>query len=375
MDLRTKERADTGMETIWYTRLNESALGGSAIMRRFALGWGFVCIVLSSGLVGLPVASASADGRPENGSDAPVAPDWPFVGVVDLSGIFVELIDGNMFDLGLRASGCLPQNRGIHLGYSDEYVFFSRLQHAQQTSPWVAGSFVAPWGDAAYPLLTSPAQSWRVLRGSDYPLMMDRFSMEDILASDRASLSSAQWLGTDVQRLASLGHVPAGRHAGGEVLRFKSGLGEQHYLFTNGADVLLEIDGAEAERLLRDTQDAAAEEGDHTVSEETFGLSPTHSPSLARVSDKYVVWSMGTLLWSDFCVLPHAIMQDVQTGSAVSCTVSVLLPIRTVSRSDLRDVPPLRGLDDCAAKSWASVLATGQAGRAVYHTLPSEGTR
>lgn len=349
--------------------------GQSAVMKRSVLVWGFVSLVLTSLPVGQPAASADTDGRSEKEAVSPFAPDWPFVGIVDYSGNFFDFIDGDAFSLGFRAGKCLARDGSIHLGYSDEYVFFSRLQHAQQTSPWVAGSFVAPWGDAAYPLLTSPAQSWRVLRGSDYPLIMDRFSIEDVLASDRASLSSAQWLGTDVQRLASLGHVPAGRHAGGEVLRFKSGLGEQHYLFTNGAGVLLEIDSSEAERLLRDTQDVAAEEGDHTVSEESFGLSPTHSPSLARVNDKYVVWSMGTLLWSDLCVLPHTIMQDVQTGSAVSCTVSVLLPIRTVSRSDLRDVPPLRGLDDCAAKSWASVLASGQAGRAVYHTLPSEGKR
>ncbi|WP_419855386.1 hypothetical protein [Candidatus Poriferisodalis sp.] len=225
----------------------------------------------------------------------------------------------------------------------------------------MAGSFVAPWGDAAYPLLTGPIQSWRLLRGSDYPLTMDRFSTEDDSSPGGTLSAPPRSRGADVQPLVSLGYVPAGQHAGSEVLRFKNDVGEQHYLLTNGLDPLLEIDGTEADLLLRDSEDVPSADGDSPISEESeeeAGASPTHSLRLDRVSDEYVAWSMGAQLWSNLCTLPHVVVQDVQTGSAVSCTSSVLLRVAMDSSPELTDVPPLRGLDDCAARPWESVLGT-----------------
>ncbi|WP_419932387.1 hypothetical protein [Candidatus Poriferisodalis sp.] len=287
---------------------------------------------------------------------------------MDDSGTFLGLPDGDVFRLGLRTANCLVPYGGSHLGYSDEYVFFGRLRHDHQTAPWIAGSFVAPWGDAAYPLLTSPNQSWRLLRGSDYPLTMDRFSTEDHSSLDGKLSDRAQSLGEDVQPLVSLGFVAAGFDAGSEVVRFKNDAGEQHYLLSQGLDPLLEIDGTEAELLLRESEDVPSAEED---SEEGSGAGPTHSLRLDRVSDDYAVWSVGTLLWTGFCTLPWTAVQDVQTGSAVSCTSSVLLPVAIDSTSELRSVPPLRGLGDCTSTPWEPVLGTPSA----EHDAPSPKTR
>ena len=332
------------------------------VMGRVVLGLAVAWVVLSAVLAGGPAASADSDGRAGGEAVSGVAPVWPFAGVVDDSGTFVGLPDGRVFRLGLQAAGCLMLNGGSDLGYSDEYVFFGRLRHAAQTSPWLAGSFVAPWGDAAYPLLTSPIQSWRLLRGSDYPLTMDRFSTEDVSSPGGTPSDPVRPRGADVKPLVSLGFVPAGQYySGSEVLRFKSGVGEQHYLLNNGPDALLEIDGAEADLLLRDPEDVPSADGDSLIweeSEEGTGASPTHTLRLDRVSDEYVVWSMGRLLWNGFCTWPHTVIQDVRTGSAVSCTSSVLMRVAMDSSLELAGVPPLRGLDDCTARPWESVLGT-----------------
>ena len=335
------------------------------VMRRVVLGLAVAWVVLSAVLAGGPAASADSDGRAGGEVASPVAPVWPFAGIVDDSGTFVGLPDGDVFRLGLRAAGCLMPSGASHfgyLGYSDEYVFFGRLRHASQTRPWVAGSFVAPWGDAAYPLLTSPIQSWRLLRGSEYPLTMDRFSTEDDSSPGGTPSDPVRSRGADVQPLVSLGYVPDGQYdSGSEVLRFKNDVGEQHYLLNNGPDPLLEIDGAEADLLLQDPEDVPSADGDIPIleeSEEGTGASPTHTLRLDRVSDEYVVWSMGALLWSGFCTWPHTVIQDVRSGSAVSCTSSVLLRVAMDSSLELTDVPPLRGLDDCTGRPWESVLGT-----------------
>lgn len=353
----------------------EGSIGMSMTVRRFGSCLAFACAVLTVVPAGLPAASAGSDGQAEGGAVSPIAPAWPFVGILDSSGTFVGLPDGNMSKLGLRTASCLMPYGGSHIGYSDEYVFFGRLRHANQTAPWLAGSFVAPWGDAAYPLLTSPTQSWRLLRGSDYPLTIDRFSTEDYSSLDGKPSAPVQSPTEDVQPLVSLGFVAAGFDTGSEVVRFRNDAGEQHYLLSNAPDFLLEIDESEAEMLLRDSEDVPSADEGRSISEEESGASPTHSLRLDRVSDDYVAWSVGVLLWSGFCTLPWTVVQDVQTGSAVSCTSSVLLPVAMDSTSELRGVPPLRGLDNCSSTPWESVLGTPSAAHDAHGPLTREEDR
>lgn len=350
---------------------HEGSIGMSMAVRRFGPCLAFACTVIAVVSAGLSTASANSDGQAEGGAVSPIAPAWPFVGILDGSGTFVGLPDGNVSKLGLRTPSCLVPYGGSHIGYSDEYVFFGRLRHAPQTAPWVAGSFVAPWGDAAYPLLTSPNQSWRLLRGSHYPLTMDRFSTGDVSSLDGKLSIPVQSQNEGAPPLSTVGFVASGYHAGSEVIRFTNDAVQQYYLVSNAPDFLQEIDESEAKMLLRVSEDVPSAEGDNSGSEEESKASPTHSLRLDRVSDDYVAWSMGALLWSDFCTLPWTVVQDVQTGSAVTCTSSVLLPVAMDSTSELRDVPPLRGLDNCSSTPWESVLGT----RPAAHDAHSSPTR
>lgn len=341
-----------------------------------------VCLLFVTVLSARPAVSASPDGELSTGEASPVAPVWPFVGVVDYSGVFAAPSSGERFDVGLRAPPCLSPSWAIHVGYSDEYVFFSRFRHDPQSTPDVAGSFVVPWGDAAYPLLTSPIVSWKLLRSSDYPFVMDRFSTYramDRIGVDRIGTYSPEMVLGDyyshyqieqgrlqlsdesAQPFTSLGFLGARIGPwwpGDEVLRFESDRGRQHYVLASSPrydGFFSDIDREEAVMLLE------AEDVDYGEPEsEEGGWSPPNLPRVQRIGDELTVWSMGALNWVPLCLGPYSVVQDARTGLALSCTDSVLLPVGLPSRSDLSDVPPLRGLDECPETSWASILAADQ---------------
>lgn len=330
---------------------------------------GLLCVTVLSVQ---PAVSASPDGEADAAEASPVAPVWPFVGMVDYAGTFVGIPNGERFDLGLRAEDCLHAGPSLrHMGYSDEYVFFARLRHAPLAESDVVGSFVVPWGDAAYPLLTNPMWSWEWLRSSDHPFVMDRFSAYSVYTDPRFGYSRTAKDATlvlnpeeSVQPFTSLGVLKAQIipwWPGAEVLRFDSDRGTQRYVLASSPrfdGFLSEIDRDRAEMLLE------AEEIDYGEPEggveDGTDAAPTHSPRVQRVNGERTVWSMGASNWSPSCVVPYSVVQDALTGLALSCTDAVLLPIGLPSRPDLSDVPPLRGLDDCPRTSWASVIAVAE---------------
>lgn len=343
-------------------------------MRRVFVTVVSVCLLCVTVLSVQPAVSASPDGGADVAEVSPVAPVWPFVGMVDYAGVFVGIPDGERFDLGLDSGlstrECLIDAWALHLGYSADYAFFARLRHIPLASPEMMGSFVAPWGDAAYPLLTSPIVSWKSLPSSGHPFVVDRFSshsssmiLDKYYAHYQVTSDTLRPPEESMQPFVSLGFLEAGTGPWGradEVLRFENGRGVQHYVLASHPrfdGFLGEVDRDRAEMLL----EVEEVDYDESESEHSSGWSPpSHALRVQRVSGERAIWSMGATDWYFPCVVPHSVVQDTRTGLALSCTDTVLLPVGLPSGSDLSDVPPLRGLDECPRTSWASVLAVAE---------------
>ena len=346
-----------------------------------------VCLLCLTVLSVQPAVSASPDGGTDAAEASPVAPVWPFVGMVDYAGAFVGIPDGERFDLGLESGPstreCLVPSWALHLGYNDEYAFFARLRHELMVPPEMTGSFVAPWGDAAYPLLTSPIVSWKLLRSSVHPFVTERFSAysrEMVLPEYYAHYQVASNMlhppEASIQPFVSLGFLEAETGPWGradEVLRFENRRGVQHYVLASRprfGGFLSSVDRNHAEMLL-EVEEA---DSDESESEHSSGwLPPSHALRVQRVSGERAIWSMGATDGYFPCVVPHSIVQDIRTGMALSCTDSVLLPVGLPPKSDLGDVPPLRGLDECPRTSWKSALPVGQNGAQAHGGPPRGG--
>lgn len=90
------------------------------------------------------------------------APEWPFHGVVSETGVFWNVREDTISRVRLgRLEHCRIGDES-EVEHDERFVYFSNTVGYSQNNE-VTGTYVVPWGDMAYPLMTNPAMTRKTI--------------------------------------------------------------------------------------------------------------------------------------------------------------------------------------------------------------------
>ena len=291
------------------------------------------------------------------------APKWPFSGVISESGVYWNLMDSGVNSIRL---GDLEHCGGASepgIEYDKKFVYFANTVLSSQSNEAV-GTYVVPWGDMAYPLMTNAGVTRKAIG------QLPQQSVSNWRASRRTThdtLQASQRYGSErtIKHKAFLG--PAKIH-----LLHIADEDVQHYVLSYGpnADFVtnaLSLDyiesgriddlGVHAEEYRLHQEEVARQTRENDDYDPHAGPIRFFGPRISGIGDSYVRWDM-LLSGFSWCDRRQGFFLDAATGELVGCFEGELLEILPSPPvlADMWAVPLGFSSDECAGslKVWKS---------------------
>lgn len=262
-----------------------------------------------------------------------VAPMWPFQGVISETGMFWNIAEGSVSSVQLGQLEHCRIGQEPEVEYDEQFVYFSNTVSYSQDNE-VVGTYVVPWGDRAYPLMTNPAMTrktigqlpgrsvrdWRIERSEAFDAGGEAFvygstATINIAADPEFAQNHLVYMARDYVEHLVLKHTP------------------QHASLPLGAMSLHEIGMDQLDALQVQAEEyriRRAEEERRLLEDDGYdphaGPAAVLGPWISGLDGVHVHWdALHTGFW--WCDQRYGFVLDAATGEFVGCFEGELLEV------------------------------------------------
>lgn len=319
--------------------------------------WVSVTIVVNSSSVGAHDYNELRARTGMNEADQHgTAPKWPFHGIVSEAGVYWNAIDGSVSVVQLGEIEHCGRLNEPEVSYDEIFVYFANSVSSLQTSE-AAGTYVVPWGDMAYPLMTNVAVTRKTIG------QLPEQSVSNWRTARRVTVDTSQGL----QTYGSGGIVEHRAFLGSTKSHLLHVIDEDvhHYVLNYEPNVTFMLDALSLDRIESDKvgdvvvqaeeyrlyqeemERQRREDGDYDAHAGPVGLV---GPRIFGINGSYVHWEVLPSGFS-WCDRWQGFFLDATTGEFVGCLDGELLEILPSAPAIFADAwaAPLGfSIDECA---------------------------